>query len=103
MAKVNVENWYMLSESRKLEEQVKGFIADTVEGYLNGIQFGYEPLTREEWKQYVIDALNIDIKEGMTVNGVERKHFTFIGNKRFYSLIDTYLDNYEGVQAHIAR
>ena len=101
MAKINVENWFMLEESNKLEDQVKGFIAYTVEGYLNGVQFGYEPMTRQEWKEYIIEDLRRDMACGMIVNGIERKHMKFIGNKKRDKLIDTFLDNYEGVQDYI--
>lgn len=101
MKKANVENWCELAESRSKEGQIKGFIANTVEGYLNGIQFGYEPMTREEWKQYIIKALNKDIEMNVISNGIERNHLRFVGNERFHSLIDTYLNNYTGVQAHI--
>lgn len=102
MKKINVENWYKHSESRKLDEQVKGFIADTVEGYLNGIyDCGYKAMTKKEWKQYVVESLNREIEAGIIVNGIERKHMRFAGNKKFSDLIDTYLDNYSGVQSHI--
>lgn len=103
MKRINVENWWKLSESDKLENQIKGFIADTVEGYLNGIQFGYEPMTRAEWKNYVIETLNEEISDGMIINGIERKHMRFFGNKRFHELIDVYLDNYKSVQKHIVK
>ncbi len=101
MKKVRVGNWYKLDESTNLENQVKAFIAQTVEGYINGIQFGYEPMTKENWKQYIIDDLNRDIRMGMIVNGTERTHMRFLGNARFHELIDIYLDNYKDVQKYI--
>ena len=101
MTKINVNEWFMLDESNRLEDQVKGFIACTVEGYLNGVQFGYEPMTRQEWKDYIIENLRREMAYGIIVNGVERKHMKFIGNKKRDNLIDTFLDNYDDVQDYI--
>lgn len=100
MKQENVERWFMLRESSKLEEQVKGFIADTVEGYLNGVyDCGYEPMTREDWKEYVWKTIQYE-KDTIT-NDVEVNHFKFYGKEKFMKLVDYYLDNYEDVKPYI--
>lgn len=106
MKKEDVSRWYTLDESSILEEQVKGYIANTVEGYLNGVQWDaslYTPMTMDEWRHYVKTNLEMDIKNGMIVNGIEYKHFRFLGAKRFAELVDIYLENYEYVQPYIIR
>lgn len=106
MRKTNVEKWFMLDESNKLEDQVKAYIASTVEGYLNGVQWDanmYTPMTKEDWKEYITKNLDRDIEMGMIVNGTEFRHFRFIGNKRFEELMNIFLDNYEDVQEMIQR
>lgn len=96
----NVNKWYQLREGKDLEGQIKGFIADTVEGYLNGCyDCGYEPMTRDEWKKYVWDT--IEYEKDIVVNGVERNHFKFYGKEKFMNLVDLYLDNYEDVKPYI--
>lgn len=96
----NVNEWFRLRESNKLEEQAKGFIADTVEGYLNGCyDCGYEPMTRESWEQYVWQT--IEYEKQMYINDQETNHLKFLGKKKFMELVNFYLDNYEDVKPYI--
>jgi hypothetical protein len=100
MSKVNVEKWFEYDESTKLENQVKYFIASTVEGYLNGCyDCDYEPMTRQEWIDYVWQT--IEYEKDIIVNGVERKHLYYYGKENTVKLINKYLDNYECVQPYI--
>ncbi len=100
MSKVNVIKWFDYEDSRKLEEQVKFYIAGTIEGYLNGCyDDNYEPMTREEWFDYVWKCIELD--KDVIVNGNESKHLTFYGKDKTRKLVETYLDNYADVQEYI--
>ena len=86
----------------KLERQAQNYIEDTVEGYLNGIRdCGYEAMTRQDWLEYVIDSLNMDIEENMMVNGEEYRHLRFFGKKRFTEMAMGYIDTYADIQPYI--
>ena len=99
--RASVAYWINLDESTKIEDQAKAFIASSVESYLNGIQDGYKPMTRQEWKQYIFEDLNRDIRMNTIVNGTERKHMRFLGNKRFQELVDIYLERYKPMKNYI--
>lgn len=96
----NVNNWFEFEESNKIEEQAKYFIASSIESYLNGCyDCGYEPMTREDYKEYVWNDLKIS--QDMMVNGNEFKHLKFFGKEKMMKLIDVYLDNYEDVKSYL--
>ena len=89
---------------RTLEKQVRQYIEDTIEGYINGIRdCDYEYLTRDQWKNYVIDSLRIDAESGMIVNGVEFKHLYFAGKAEIERMTYKYIDTYKDMQEYIVR
>ena len=99
---MNVERWFELEESRKLEDQVKYFIASTVEGYLNGCyDAGYEAMTKREWIDYVWKT--IEYEKDITVNGVERKHLWFYGKSKTEELTTLFIENYKYVKPYIKK
>lgn len=100
MKSINVSKWFGYEESKKIDEQVKFYIASTIEGYLNGCyDDDYEPMTREEWFAYVWESIELD--RGTIVNGNESSHLYFYGKDKIKRLVDTYLDNYADVQEYI--
>lgn len=100
MTKVNVEKWFEYEESNKLENQVKYYIAITVEGYLNGCyDDNYESMTKEDWKDYIWNCIEYD--KGVYINGNESSHLYFYGKEKTMKLIETYLNNYPDVQNYI--
>lgn len=100
MAKINVNKWFEYEESTKLEEQVKYYIASTVEGYLNGCyDDNYEPMSRSDWFEYVWTCIDFD--KGQLINGNESSHLYFLGKDKIRKLVNTYLDNYEDMQEFI--
>ena len=96
-------NWFEYEDSNKLEEQVKYFIASEIEAGLNVYydEPNTEPMTKDEWKEYVWNT--IELLKGMSMNGNEYTHLKFYGKNKIMNLIDTYLDNYEDVQKYIKR
>ncbi len=103
MKKINVEKWFEYEDSTRLDEQVKYFIASEVEAGLNCYydNNNEKPMTKEEWKDYVWNA--IKLLKDMRVNGNEFNHLKFYSKEKFLSLVDIYLDNYEDVKPYIAR
>ena len=103
----NVSNWIWLDNSRKLEDQVKYFIACETEGYLNGINDcglnEYPSMTKDQWINYVSYGLEIAINDGIIINGAENKHLRFYGKDKFIKLIETYIDNYKYIQPYIIK
>lgn len=104
---LNVITWFRLDESRKLEDQVKHFIAVETEGYLNGIHDcgleEYCPMTREGWIEYIKTGLTLAINENLMINGQEFKHLRFYGNDKIEKLIETFIDNYSAIQPFIIK
>lgn len=87
---------------KTLLEEVRSYIADTVEGYLNGCRdCGYEPMTEQEWIEYVEESLRLD--QDMIVNGAEFKHLKFFGKEKFRAEVKKYLSEYPDVQEWIIR
>lgn len=97
----NVDNWFELEDSDKLQDQAKAFVAITVESYLNGIYDcpdEYEAATVEEWKGYVWNTILIDQAYN---GGGEYKHLYFYGKDNMMKLVDTYLANYKDVKPYV--
>jgi len=106
---MTVENWFMLHDSRKLEEQVKYNIALALEGWLNGAydeQQGYEPMTVEQTIKYIYDTLQMYFQagDGVTYIGKDAsKHLHFYGKENTMKLIRQFVDEYENAQPYILR
>lgn len=95
----SVESWIMKENARTLEGQMMYKIAAVAEGYLNGVRDGdYSPMTRAEWIEYINYGIVADATEGAIVNGNEFKHLMFYGKENRMSMIETYVDNYEGIK-----
>lgn len=101
MKRVNVEKWFDYEDSQKIEEQVKFFIASEIEAGLNCYydESNTEPMTKQEWKEYVWNT--IELLKGKKMNGNEYTHLKFYGKDNVMRLIDIYLDNYADIQYYI--
>lgn len=101
MRKINVEKWFEYDESTRLENQVKYFIACSVEDYLNGCHdCNYEPMTKDEWIEYVWKDLVAFAESGMMVNDLEGKHLYYYGKEKTLKLISTFIENYDDVNPY---
>ena len=103
----NVEKWFGLGESRKLEEQVKYNIAMACEGGLNTYYDGNndEKMTRQEWREYIYNTLQMCLESEYCADLSENasNHLRFYGKANTLKLIDEFLYNYEDVQEYIAQ
>lgn len=88
--------------NNKLRQQVRDYIKSTVEGYLNGCyDGGYEPMTKEEWLEYVWKSLIMD--RDAIVNGEEFEHLFFFGKENFLKEVERYLETYDDVKEWIKK
>lgn len=100
MKKVN--DWIYNDESRKLEEQVQYAIASEGYEYLNGCldcPEDYKPMSREDWIEYI--RYGLELREGMTINGVEHKHNRFYGKENTMKLIKKWVDECDDVKPYV--
>ena len=88
--------------NKRLKNQVLEYIASTIEGYLNGCyDDNYDPMTKEQYIDYVIEGLRMDVAAGMIVNGEEFKHLYFYGLDKIKALTADYIDNYDDIKPYL--
>ncbi len=103
----NVQKWFALDESRKLEDQVKYNIAMACEGILNGFYDGgtveEESYTRQQWIKYIYDTMQtcFETAWGSDMGEDAAKHLHFYGKANTIRLIEFFLDNYDCVKPFI--
>lgn len=102
----DVKNWCVAYDAESLEDKVKFNIASQCEGYLNGCRdCGYEPLTKEEWKNYIYNGMQdeFETSDGCYVGKQAGRQLHFYGKKNTMKLIEEYLEKYEDIQDYITK
>ena len=90
----NVEKWFSLGESRKLEDQVKYNIAMACEGGLNGYydDNNDDKMTKQDWREYIYNTMQtcFETDWGTEMGEDAAKHLHFYGKKNTKTFIKSH-------------